>query len=270
MKKLSIGFLTAVLIVMTSFVACSNNAVEEKGNGVAQISFALDSANSKTLSASYPTATAKGDLYWYYAAKKLDDLGTTGKTGDGKGHTEASYATRIGTEKGSTGPVTMSYGKWEVVLYAFDSSNPDDKTNEWIYSGTAEFTITSGTVSSGSQTVSVETKATTTSSGGKKKAQLSCNSVTFAPGVSGNLSLMYQIGGTTSGKWTAIGTQGEIDATPSATVYVGVFDSEISTTDPVITESVTASFYRGHTTTITGSITDLSAGVTFDPSTSIT
>lgn len=131
--KRAVGYLlTVVLVVASLFISCSNDM--DVSGGEASVRFVSSDAaqNSRGLNKTNPVFSAS-DLVWKYEAKKIDDSGlSTGET------TEKTLIGTDGKLTNSVGP--FSLGEWEFTLYAYTDMTHAD-ANQVAYSGSTHYVI---------------------------------------------------------------------------------------------------------------------------------
>ena len=265
MKK-ALGILLVLALLLTVFVSCS----QEAGQSVAEelVSVSFDGSKARALSASRDPFNAD-DYVWTYTAQKADASGlTTGET---------ATEQRINTGKGLAGKVPgFSQGYWNFTLYAYaavpgSTEGTFEPTGDALYSGTASHVkVAKG--ASNDVTVSVSPATTgkgyiafdkanlalkALKSGEDINAQGDTRSVNFSYGI-------YAITDTTfSNNIINEGTAGktELDA---GSYFVRVSYTYDDDDDFVIAdEAIVAVVYGGQTTTIKGTIGELSTDVSF-------
>lgn len=114
MKRISRVLTVVMLTALSLFVSCDNSM--QVSDGIASVRFAsgTEDGNARSLSRVNPVFEAE-NLYWMYTAKKVDNSGLS--TG------EVLTPTTVGTDgklTSSVGP--FSLGDWEFTLYAYTDS----------------------------------------------------------------------------------------------------------------------------------------------------
>ncbi len=125
-------FLTLVLCVLT-VASCENEIASPRNEEVAFVRFEIASARDLS---STCEPEAYGNLYWFYTAKKTDNYGHTGETGDNvfgaivaptTGESGVITLTK-GLGSGDSGIGPFSYGSWTFTLKAYAKNETTGET----------------------------------------------------------------------------------------------------------------------------------------------
>lgn len=126
MKKRTLFTALVSIMLIFTFVACSNNAAAPEDK-LGRITFGDDNSRVVTTVVSYSEQVE--DLIWFYKATKLDDGYTTGETKDWTPIAEikdSNGSLDSAAMKGLSGKTlnnNFSYGLWKIVLEGYKDSN---------------------------------------------------------------------------------------------------------------------------------------------------
>ena len=269
MKK-ALGILLVLALIATVFVACSQDAGQKVAEELVSVNF--DGSKARSLTPSRDPF-APGNYVWTYTAQKADTTGlTTGETTEQK---------RINDGKGLSGKVPgFSQGYWNFTLYAYEAEEYPEGTGKYrpvpdsdpLYSGTASHVK----VAKGDENViTVSVSPATTGNGyiAFDKAHLFLNAIKTGEDInaqgderSANFEYgIYAINDTTFSTNLFHEVDGKTILT-AGSYFVRVsyrVAGDGQDRFDIADEAIVAVVYGGQTTTITGSIGELSTDVSF-------
>ena len=269
MKK-ALGILLVLALIATVFVACSQDAGQKTAEELVSVSF--DGSKARGLTPSRDPFDAD-EYVWTYTAQKADTTGlTTGETTEQK---------RINDGKGLSGKVPgFSQGYWNFTLYAYEAEEYPEGTGKYrpvpdsdpLYSGTASHVK----VAKGDENViTVSVSPATTGNGyiAFDKAHLFLNAIKTGEDInaqgderSANFEYgIYAINDTTFSTNLFHEVDGKTILT-AGSYFVRVsyrVAGDGQDRFDIADEAIVAVVYGGQTTTITGSIGELSTDVSF-------